>query len=716
MSIIIKNNQFHLKTKNTSYIFSLYKNRWLTHLYWGSAIDQDTDIEYIPDEFIFSRANAFHVPTDNTNSMFLTDLKLEFSTVGSGDYRIPTFMAQYKDGSSVTEFEYCGYKIYDGKPVLRGLPATYSENDAQTLEITLEDKYTGLRATLVYSVFEEYDVITRNIRYENNGFETILLKTCMSATVDFCGTDKKVLNLYGDWAQERNMEWREVGHSITEIDSKRGMSSHMRNPFIAIADKTADENSGDVYAMSLVYSGSFSASTEGSFAGGTRMNIGINPFDFGWELKSKEDFVTPEAVLVYSDCGLGKMSRIYHKIYRERLCRGKFRDAERPTIINNWDATVFDFDEERLVEIAKRGAEAGIEMFVLDDGWFGKRNDDHSSLGDWTVNLEKLPNGLGSLAGKINDLGMKFGLWVEPEMISPDSELYRNHPDWCIHAKGRRRTENRYQLVLDISRSEVREYITNILTEILKSANIEYIKWDCNRNITETQNTEQRHRFILGLYEILETLTQRFPNVLFESCSGGGGRFDTGMLYYMPQVWTSDNMNPISRINIQYGTSLVYPSITMAAHVGGIDVGYERKNKYMEFCAHVAMAGNFGYEIDLSRFSQTELEQAKDYVKLYKDIRRTIQFGELYRVENPFENDYASWYFKDDEQIILFAYQLKPQTNGEERRIKLCGAEKNAQYEMNGKVYQGEVLQKVGFGIGLSMENLDSKMYIFKKI
>ena len=551
MSIIIKNNQFHLKTKNTSYIFSLYKNRWLTHLYWGSAIDQDTDIEYIPDEFIFSRANAFHVPTDNTNSMFLTDLKLEFSTVGSGDYRIPTFMAQYKDGSSVTEFEYCGYKIYDGKPGLRGLPATYSENDAQTLEITLEDKYTGLRAILVYSVFEEYDVITRNIRYENNGFETILLKTCMSATVDFFGTDKKVLNLYGDWAQERNMEWREVGHSITEIDSKRGMSSHMRNPFIAIADKTADENSGDVYAMSLVYSGSFSASTEGSFAGGTRMNIGINPFDFGWELKSKEEFITPEAVLVYSDGGLGKMSRIYHKIYRERLCRGKFRDAERPTIINNWDATVFDFDEERLVEIAKRGAEAGIEMFVLDDGWFGKRNDDHSSLGDWTVNLEKLPNGLGSLAGKINDLGMKFGLWVEPEMISPDSELYRNHPDWCIHAKGRRRTENRYQLVLDISRSEVREYITNILTEILKSANIEYIKWDCNRNITETQNTEQRHRFILGLYEILETLTQRFPNVLFESCSGGGGRFDPGMLYYMPQVWTSDNMNPISRINIQ---------------------------------------------------------------------------------------------------------------------------------------------------------------------
>ena len=716
MSIIIKNNQFHLKTKNTSYIFSLYKNRWLTHLYWGSAISRDTDIEYIPDEFIFSRANAFHVPTDNTNSMFLTDLKLEFSTVGSGDYRNPTFMAQYKDGSSVAEFEYCGYKIYDGKPGLRGLPATYSENDAQTLEITLEDKYTGLRAILVYSVFEEYDVITRSIRYENNGSETILLKICMSATVDFFGTDKKVLNLYGDWAQERNIEWREVGHSITEIDSKRGMSSHMRNPFIAIADKTADENSGDVYAMSLVYSGSFSASTEGSFVGGTRMNIGINPFDFGWELKSKEDFVTPEAVLVYSDCGLGKMSRIYHKIYRERLCRGKFRDAERPTIINNWDATVFDFDEEKILKIAKRGAEAGIEMFVLDDGWFGKRNDDHSSLGDWNVNLEKLPNGLSSLAGKINDLGMKFGLWVEPEMVSPDSELYRNHPDWCVHAKGRRRTENRYQLVLDISRSEVREYITNILTEILKSANIEYIKWDCNRNITETQNTEQRHRFILGLYEILETLTQRFPNVLFESCSGGGGRFDPGMLYYMPQVWTSDNMNPISRINIQYGTSLVYPSITMAAHVGGIDVGYERKNKYMEFCAHVAMAGNFGYEIDPSRFSQTELEQAKDYVKLYKDIRRTIQFGELYRVENPFENDYASWYFKDDEQIILFAYQLKPQTNGEERRIKLCGAEKNAQYEMNGKVYQGEVLQKVGFGIGLNMENVDSKMYIFKKI
>ena len=433
MPIIIKNNQFHLKTKNTSYIFSLYKNRWLTHLYWGSGLAQDIDIEYTADEFIFSRANAFHVPTDETNTMFVSDLKLEFSTCGSGDYRIPTFMAQYGDSSTVTEFEYCGYKVYDGKPKLAGLPSTYSENDAQTVEIILEDKYTGLRAILIYSVFDKYDVITRSIRYENNGSEKILLKTCMSATVDFCGTNKKVLNLYGDWAQERNAEWREVGHSITEIDSKRGMSSHMRNPFIAIADKSADEDNGDVYAMSLVYSGSFSASTEGSFAGGTRMNIGINPFDFGWEIDSKKEFVTPEAVLVYSDGGIGKMSRIYHKIYRERLCRGKFRDAVRPTIINNWDATVFDFDEKRLVEIAKKGAESGFEMFVLDDGWFGKRNNDRSSLGDWNVNPEKIPSGLDSLARKINALGMKFGLWVEPEMISPDSDLYRNHPEQnCI--------------------------------------------------------------------------------------------------------------------------------------------------------------------------------------------------------------------------------------------------------------------------------------------
>ena len=714
MAIIIKNNQFHLKTKNTSYIFSVYNNKFLAHLYWGTGLDENADIEYTADEFIFSRANAFHVPLNETNTTFLSDLKLEFSTVGSGDYRIPTFAAQYKDGSTVTEFEYCGYRVYDGKKKLSGLPSVYSENDAQTLEIEMEDKYTGLKAYLVYSVFDGYDVITRSVRYENRGSDTILLKACMSATVDFYGTDKKVLNLYGDWMQERSMEWRDVGHSITEIDSKRGMSSHMRNPFIAIADKNTDENKGNIYSMSLVYSGNFSACTEGSFAGGTRMNIGINPFDFGWDLKEGEEFVTPEAVLVYSDSGLGKMSRIYHKIFRERLCRGKFRDAVRPAVINNWEGTYYDFDEEKLIKIAERGAAVGLELFVIDDGWYGKRNDEKSSLGDWYMNKERIPNGLDSLSKKINAMGMKFGIWVEPEMISRDSDLYRKHPDWCIHANGRTRTENRHQLVLDISRREVREYIINVLTEVFGSANIEYVKWDCNRNITETQNTEQRHRFVLGLYEILEILTERFPNILFESCSGGGGRFDPGMLYYMPQVWTSDNTNPISRINIQYGTSLVYPAVTMAAHVGAIDTGYDIKNEYMEFCASVAMAGNFGYEVDFAKFSKIELEQAKEYIGLYKEIRQTIQFGEFYRVENPFEGDYASWYFKDDEQIVLFTYQLKPKTNSEERRIKLSGADKSRNYEMNGKIYSGEILCNVGMGIALDSENLKSNIYIFK--
>lgn len=716
MSIIRINNQFHLKTKNTSYIFSLYKEKWLVHLYWGKALNNETDISYISDEFIYSRANAFHVPVDDTNKMFVSDLKLEFSTVGSGDYRVPTFMAEYKDGSTVTEFEYVDYRIYNGKESLSGLPSSYSENDAQTLEIILFDKQSGLKAVLSYSVFENYDTITRNVRYENSGKNEIILKKCMSATVDFYGTNMKVLNLYGDWAQERNIEWRDVGHSITEIDSKRGMSSHMRNPFIAIASKNADENNGDIYSMSLTYSGNFAAYTEGSYVGGTRMTIGINPFDFSWRLESGEQFTTPEAVLVYSDKGIGSMSRIYHKFFRERLCRGKFRNVVRPIVINNWEGTLFDFNEDKLIEIAKKGAEAGFEMFVLDDGWFGKRNNDRSSLGDWYVNTNKLPNGISSLAERINSMGLKFGLWIEPEMISPDSDLYRKHPDWCIHASGRHRTENRQQLVLDLSRSDVREYILNVLTTLLSNTGIEYVKWDCNRNITETQNMEQRHRYVLGLYEILENITRKFPDVLFESCSGGGGRFDPGMLCYMPQTWTSDNTNPISRLSIQYGTSIVYPTITMTAHVGAIDVGYEKKNKYMEFCAHTAMAGNFGYELDLTKLSQTELNQTIEYVALYKKIRETIQFGELYREENPYDSDYTSWYFKDDRYIVLFTYQLKPKTNAEERRIKLKGADTQKKYQMNGKIYDGEILQNVGLGIELSGENYKSNIYLFEVI
>lgn len=696
MAIKVNDKVFHLSTKNTSYIIGVYKDIHFLNLYWGERLAND-NIAYTADEYFCSRANAFHVPTDTTNSYFVSDLQYDFSAVGSGDYRMPTFAAEYANGSTVTELEYSDYKIYDGKPKLCGLPSTYSENgDAQTLEIILTDKLTGLSAHLYYTVFEDYDVITRSIKYVNGGNENITLTSCKSATVDLPRNDFKVMNLQGDWARERSVEWQKLGHSIINIDSKRGMSSHMHNPFIVLADENADEYCGEVYSMALIYSGSFSAVAEGDSCGGARMAIGLNPFDFRWNVCPGDEFQTPEAVLVYSGCGLNNMSQRYHKIFRERLCRGKHRDLVRPLLINNWEGTSFKFDEQKIVDIAKPAKEIGFEMLVLDDGWFGVRNNDRSSLGDWYVNKEKLPNGIDGLAKRINEMGMKFGLWVEPEMISPDSDLYRAHPDWCLHSEGRRRTENRQQLVLDLSRDDVCEYLIDTFTEVIGSANIEYIKWDCNRNITETANCEQRHRYVLGLYKVLEALTSRFPEVLFESCSGGGGRFDAGMLYYMPQTWTSDNTAPIPRIKIQYGTSMLYPPITMAAHVGRCDAGYDRVNREMQFSAAVAMGANFGYEMDLTKLSECEINQAKKDVEFYKSIRKTIQFGDFYRLRSPFEQDSAAWQFVDDDKTVVFVYEYDCVLHGERYRIKLKGLGENAEYEYNGKRYSGEVLMKLG--------------------
>lgn len=715
MAIKVKNNQFHLKTNKTSYIFSVLEGRYLVHHYWGEKFQNDVDMEYTANEYYVWRCGTHPFYSEQkTNLYTISDLMLEYSVVGGGDFRVPTFDAKYKSGSTVTEFEYESYRIYDGKPALEGLPATYDEGgDAQTLEIVLCDKLTGLRATLIYSVFEEYDVITRSIRYDNCGPDNILLKSCQSASVDFIGTDYKLLNLYGDWCTERSVEWQNVGHSTVNIDSKTGMSSHAKNPFFVLADQNTDEYNGNAYAMALVYSGSFSIVAEGSSFGYTRTSIGINPFDFEWNLENGKSFQTPEAVMVYSSTGLNDMSRTYHRIFRERLCRGIHRDQIRPMLVNNWEGTGANFTEEKIVDIAKVASKAGFEMLVLDDGWFGKRDDDCTSLGDWYVYEKKLPNGLKSLADKINNLGMKFGLWFEPEMISVDSDLYRAHPDWCMHCEGRRRTEGRNQLMLDFARDEVCDYIIEVVSNVLKSANIEYVKWDCNRNITETNSNSQKHKFVLGLYRVMEELVSRFPNVLFESCASGGGRFDAGMLYYMPQTWTSDNTNATSRMEIQYGTSFAYPPVTMGAHVGHLDVGYERYNEAMNTSAMVAMGGNFGFEMDLSLLSKSETEQMKGYVELYRKIRKTVQFGEFYRLESPFEGEFASWMSVSDKQAVLFTHKKSSKKSLERRQVKLKGLNPDKKYKCNDRIYDGETLMKFGIVIP---QDYKGHCYVFDMI
>lgn len=715
MPIEVINKQFHLKTKNTSYVFSLYSERYLTHIYWGKRLEYANDLSYFPDQFIYSRANALHVPIDSTNKMFVSDLQLEFSVFGGGDYRTPTVMVRDVDGCTVNEFSYVGYKVTDGKQKLSGLPASYAEDsdDVQTLEIEFEDKKTGLNAVLQYSVFYDYDIITRSICYKNNGENAMNLLSAQSATVDFYGQDYKALNLHGDWLRERYPQWRPVGYDTINIESRRGMSSHMNNPFMALAKGNPSETLGDVYGFMLMYSGNFDITAEGNSCGGTRVNIGINQFNFNWELNPEESFQTPETILSFSNDGVGGLSRKYHKFLRERVCRGKYRDVPRPMVINNWEGTGPDFDEEKLLAIAENGKKLGLEMFVLDDGWFGNRRNG-GALGDWFVNETLLPGGLKSLSEKINALGMKFGIWVEPEMISPDSDLYRAHPDWCINSEGRKRTLNREQLVLDLTRKEIRDYVVDAVCNVLDSGNISYVKWDCNRNIGETENQMQPHKFVLGLYEILERITSKYPDVLFESCSSGGGRFDAGILYYMPQTWTSDNTEPISRLKIQHGTSFAYPAITMTAHVGKTDVGEDKYNPILNTAAMVAMAGNFGYEMDLSLLSPAEIEQAKGYVDLYRCIRNTVQFGEFYRIESPFEGDFVSWEYADDKKAVLFVYQMSKQSNGEERRICLRGLQPDAIYECRGNKYYGEELMNLGIRIPLNSYMYYSDCYVFE--
>lgn len=716
MAVIYKNGQFHLRTKNTSYIFSVYQNKYLVHHYWGDRLDTNIDLRHRAEDTGIDRPNGMHVQLEKNAYIFLTDLPLEFSNAGKGDDRIPVFQGKDEEGCTVFEFTFDGYETFQGKESLQGLPsvAAKEQDGAESLFVTMKDEKSGLKAVIKYTVSEAYDSITRSICYCNEGTEKLHLLSAQSMGIDFEPGDWQMMDFPGDWARERNVECRDVTHGIFTVDSKRGYSGHMNNPFVIIKERNTDEDFGRTYGFSLLYSGNFSFDVEKAQVGSVRITGGISPFQFDWELQPQEQFQSPEMVLVYSGRGLNGMSGILHKLYRERLFK---RSYARPIVINNWEGTGFDFDEEKILDIAETGAQVGAELFVLDDGWFGRRNDDQTSLGDWFCNMEKLPHGLNGLAEKILQLGLRFGLWVEPEMVSPDSRLYRLHPDWCIHAAGRERTLNRNQLVLDFSRKEVREYILNCMRDLLASAPISYIKWDCNRGLAETAGQMQAHRHILGLYEVLETLTEEYPDVLFEGCASGGGRFDAGMLAYMPQTWTSDNARPFSRLYIQHGTSYGYPPVSMTAHIGRMETGLDRWNSYMHFYAMVAMAGNFGLEMDLSLLSDREKEQIKGYVTQYKAIRETIQNGDFYRLESPFESTDTTWQFvsADQKETIVFCYQTAMGLNRPQHLVKLKGLDKDGIYLCEGKQYGGEELMKCGMYVEASGEDYHARCYVWER-
>ena len=714
-------NIFHIYSKKTSYIIQLLNTGHLTSLYWGKRLGSD-NVEYVSRSKDFG---SFLTNTDNIDGFMVESTNLEYPSFGATDLRCPAVEFQFEDGTSATDLRYKSHNIFKGKNKLQGLPATYVENEseAETLEITLVDSLKNVEVVLSYSVFENFDAIARSVKVKNLSNETINIERVLSANFDFKNANFDLIQLSGAWARERDFVRNPLRRGSQSIESRRGASSHAQNPFIALARPETNENTGDVYGFSLVYSGNFLANVEVDMYENSRAQIGINPFDFKWLLESDEEFQSPEAVMVYSSEGLTGMSHIYHNLYGKRLCRGKYRDEIRPILINNWEATYFDFNDEKIEAIAKDAASLGVELFVLDDGWFGERNSDKSSLGDWFVNEEKIKGGINKLANKINDMGMKFGLWFEPEMVSPISKLYEKHPDWCIHIDGRTRSTARNQLILNLGRQDVREYIIETVSDVLRSANIEYVKWDMNRNMSEVASTvlsanrqrETYHRYMLGLYEVLEEITNRFPNILFESCSGGGGRFDAGMLYYMPQVWTSDDTDAIERLKIQHGTSMVYPNVTMGCHVSAVPNHQAHRITPLETRGTVAMSGNFGYELDITKLSSEEKEIMQEQINFYKEVRNTIQFGDLYRLANPFEDNDVSWMYvsKDKREVVVNLVRQHATVNRGFTNLKLRGLDKNASYEIVGEnlTLGGDILMNLGLNIPMFEGDFKSKTW-----
>ncbi len=711
---------FHLRTRGTSYVLRVLDGH-LLHAYWGSSLRQP-EVLHLGVKRDGSFAPIF---TLDGETVSLDSLLREYPDYGRGDFRSPAFEVEGSDGTTVSCFRYVKHAIQQGKAPLAGLPATYVEapEEAETLEILLCDELTGIEIILSYSVFESFDAITRSARFVNAGAAPVRLLRALSASVDFPEADFDFLQLSGASARERHIVRQPLRSGVQSVESRRGASSHQQSPFVALLEPSATEDRGRVYGLSLVYSGNFLAQAEVDQLSQTRVAIGINPFNFTWRLNPGESFQTPEVVLIFSNEGLGGLSQRYHRLYRQRLCRGVWRDKIRPILINNWEATYFNVNAEKIEAIADTAAQLGIELFVLDDGWFGKRDDDRSSLGDWTPNLKKLPSGLPDLVRRINAKGMEFGLWFEPEMISPDSDLYRAHPDWCLHVPDRARTESRQQLVLDYSRQDVCDAMVDSVSAILASAPIKYVKWDMNRHMTEVgsarlpaeRQRETAHRYMLGLYSVLERITTAFPEVLFESCSGGGGRFDAGMLHYMPQTWTSDDSDAVERLKIQYGTSLIFPTITMGAHVSACPNHQVGRNTSIEMRGHVAMSGNFGYELDLNRLSDEERGIVRRQIATYKELRGLLQNGIFHRLRSPFEGNTAAWMVvsEDGSEAVVFHFQVLSRPNPPSAILRLRGLDPEGRYRVAelDRTFGGDVMMHAGLQFPDATQDFSSHMW-----
>ena len=708
MAIIVdeKTGLFQLITDNTEYQMKADKYGVLKHLWYGEKTG--CDMEYLqsyPD--VGFSGNIYDAGNDRTYS--LDTLPLEYACDGVGDYRVTGAAAVHSDGSCALDLRYKSYRISKGKYSIKGLPAVYADvSESETLEIVLKDKYSDIEVTLRYGVLPKLDIITRCASVANNTNEPVILTKAASLCLDIPHGEWEWVHFHGRHAMERLTERMPLCHGIQESSSTRGTSSHHQNPTVLLCSPDCTETSGSCIGAALMYSGSFQTKIQLDQMEQVRLVMGINPELFRWELKPSEVFDTPEVIMSYSSNGMEKLSHNFHKVIREHVCRGKYKLAERPVLINNWEATYFDFNEEKILKIAEQAASLGVDMLVLDDGWFGKRDDDCSGLGDWFVSEEKLNGGLGKLAEKIKSLGMKFGLWFEPEMVSEDSDLYRSHPDWAIKIPSRNPVRSRYQLVLDMINPEVRDYLFGAISDILKNADISYIKWDMNRSICDWYTSclsaenqgEMPHRYVLGLYELLEQLTTAFPDVLFEGCSGGGGRFDAGMLYYCPQIWCSDDTDAFERTKIQYGTSFFYPVSAIGSHVSAVPNHQTGRITPIETRAVTAMAGSFGYELDLNTLSHDEKQEVKEQIVRFKKDGPLIHNGLYYRLSDSLNDKYAMWGFvsEDKKEVLVHGVIFRTEPNRTQYLVKLRGLLPDTNYRLaeNGEVYKGSALMNGG--------------------
>lgn len=723
MSIVYDEAQktITLNTRNTTYQMQIDRYGFLLHLYYGKRADGCMDYLLTYYDRGFS-GNPYDAGNDKTYSM--DSLPQEFPSLGTGDYRTPACIIKNTDRTYCSDFRYKSHSIREGKYSLEGLPAVYAgEDEAQTLEVVLEDRVTGVKAVLLYGVLPQYDVITRSVRIINASSGHISVKKLAPACLDMVGGSYDFITFYGRHAMERNYQRMPIGHGVAKIGSLRGSSSHQYNPGVIMAEHDATEDSGSCYSMVFVYSGGFQSEAGQDQYYQTRLLMGFSEEQFAYPLNAGEEFQSPEVMMSYSSEGLAKLSQNLHRCMRTHLCRGKYKEIVRPILLNSWEASYFDFTGESLLGLAKQAAELGMEMFVMDDGWFGKRDSELRGLGDWTVNEEKLGCTLGGLIRKINDMGLKFGIWIEPEMVNEDSDLYREHPDWAFVIPGRRPNRSRHQLVLDFSRKEVVDGIFGQISAVLDNANIEYVKWDMNRSLMDVFSvmTKDQGRvmydYVLGLYDFLDRMVNRYPDLLIEGCSGGGGRFDAGMLYYTPQIWCSDNSDAIDRLRIQYGTSFGYPVSAMGAHVSAVPNHQTGRITPLHTRGVVAMSGTFGYELDLLKLTEEEKDEVRSQIGEFRKYAPLIQNGRYYRLTDPFKSEVCAWEIvgNSQEEVLLNVVMEEIHGNMTVNYVQLRGLDESALYkeQTTGRIYSGAALMHGGMPLPAEFGEYRAYQYHF---